>query len=190
MFYDCGDGRTGMSAQRRTLGIYASPAPRGANGERLCRNCRAPLAKGQRHNCSPACSDEWMCKTSPSHARLRVWERDRGICSICGQSAVAGKLRNGIPRTNKAHGTGDLWQVDHIKPVIEGGGECGLDNLRTACTACHKRETAVLAARRAEMRKAIITSPPAIAGQAPPPHRSEDSPSHVPSPHLLQRTSL
>ena len=35
----------------------------------------------------------------------------------------------------------DFWQVDHITPVAEGGGSCGLDNLRTLCTPCHKIET-------------------------------------------------
>ena len=41
------------------------------------------------------------------------------------------------------------WDADHIVPVCEGGGECSLDNLRTLCQVCHKRETAKLAARRA-----------------------------------------
>jgi 5-methylcytosine-specific restriction endonuclease McrA len=48
-----------------------------------------------------------------------------------------------------------LWEMDHIVPVIEGGGSCGLENLRTLCVACHRKETAALAARRAEARKAV-----------------------------------
>lgn len=47
-----------------------------------------------------------------------------------------------------------VWQADHIVPVIEGGGECGLENYRTLCVGCHHRETAALARRRAEARKA------------------------------------
>lgn len=43
------------------------------------------------------------------------------------------------------------WEVDHIKPVIEGGGLCGLENLRTVCTWCHKKLTAELAGRRARL---------------------------------------
>lgn len=35
-------------------------------------------------------------------------------------------------------GEGHFWQVDHIKPVYEGGGQCSLDNLQTLCTVCHK----------------------------------------------------
>jgi len=46
-----------------------------------------------------------------------------------------------------------LWQADHIVPVVEGGGGCGLDNLRTLCTRCHKTATAGLAKRRS--RRAV-----------------------------------
>jgi hypothetical protein len=42
-----------------------------------------------------------------------------------------------------------LWDADHRVPVSEGGGECDLDNLRTLCLICHRRETAVLRRRRA-----------------------------------------
>jgi 5-methylcytosine-specific restriction protein A len=45
-----------------------------------------------------------------------------------------------------------LWQMDHINPVVEGGGQCGLDNLRTLCLRCHKNATAELASRRARAR--------------------------------------
>lgn len=41
------------------------------------------------------------------------------------------------------------WDADHITPVVEGGGECDLDNLRTLCHPCHKVSTAELAGRRA-----------------------------------------
>lgn len=42
-----------------------------------------------------------------------------------------------------------LWEMDHILPVAEGGGECGFDNLRTLCLRCHQIETAALAGRLA-----------------------------------------
>lgn len=48
---------------------------------------------------------------------------------------------------------GAVWHADHIKAVVEGGGECDLGNLRTMCIICHKDETAKLAARRAKARK-------------------------------------
>jgi 5-methylcytosine-specific restriction endonuclease McrA len=46
--------------------------------------------------------------------------------------------------------------MDHIVPVIEGGGGCGLDNLRTLCRKCHVEETAALRKRMAAKRQ--ITS--------------------------------
>ena len=46
-----------------------------------------------------------------------------------------------------------LWEADHIVPVSEGGGACGLENFRTLCVPCHKAETKALAARRAKARK-------------------------------------
>jgi hypothetical protein len=51
------------------------------------------------------------------------------------------------------NGTKSLWQADHIEAVIEGGGGCGLDNIQTLCVPCHKKDTAALAAKRAEKRQ-------------------------------------
>ena len=48
---------------------------------------------------------------------------------------------------------GHTWEADHIIPVVEGGGLCGLQNYRTLCLACHRKETAALARRRAEARR-------------------------------------
>ena len=42
---------------------------------------------------------------------------------------------------------GDFWQVDHIEAVAEGGGGCGIGNLRTLCVPCHQSETQKLRAR-------------------------------------------
>lgn len=46
-----------------------------------------------------------------------------------------------------------LWEADHIVPVIEGGGDCGPENLRTLCWACHRSETAALKKRLSAARK-------------------------------------
>jgi 5-methylcytosine-specific restriction protein A len=105
---------------------------------------------GRRTFCGPACVDAWRIKTDPAHLRRMVWERDHGVCALCGLDTCADM------RQKRCGATGDRWQADHIVPVIEGGGECGLDNLRTLCTACHKRATAALAARRADQRVAEL----------------------------------
>jgi len=52
-----------------------------------------------------------------------------------------------------------FWDADHVLPVVEGGGECGIDNYRTLCTPCHKAVTRELAARRAAARKRQISLP-------------------------------
>jgi len=46
-----------------------------------------------------------------------------------------------------------FWEMDHIVPVVEGGGGCSLDNLRTLCRPCHVRVTRELRARMAVNRK-------------------------------------
>ena len=38
---------------------------------------------------------------------------------------------------------GHFWQVDHIKPVYSGGGQCSLENLQTLCTICHREVSTV-----------------------------------------------
>jgi hypothetical protein len=40
-----------------------------------------------------------------------------------------------------------LWDADHIVPVVEGGGECDLSNIRTLCLRCHRQVTQQLRQR-------------------------------------------
>ena len=49
------------------------------------------------------------------------------------------------------HARGCRLEIDHATPLVEGGGN-EPENLRALCTACHREETAGLAARRARMR--------------------------------------
>jgi 5-methylcytosine-specific restriction endonuclease McrA len=98
--------------------------------------------------------------TNPSYVRQQVFKRDKGVCRSCGFNAdimVKGleSLRCAssgskekwdayracsntlglIPRKS-------LWDADHIKPVVEDGGGCGLENYQTLCVWCHKEKTA------------------------------------------------
>jgi len=56
--------------------------------------------------------------------------------------------KRNMPPGNWTPGRSSGWDADHIVPVCEGGGQCGLDNYRTLCHPCHKRVTRELAARR------------------------------------------
>lgn len=67
--------------------------------------------------------------------------RDQGLCAACRADTTASSSGK------RARGTGHLWQADHIVPVVEGGGEFGIENYRTLCTGCHRKVTAELLAR-------------------------------------------
>ncbi len=72
-----------------------------------------------------------------------------------GEAFVAALEALGWSRARmKARIGASLWDMDHVVPVVEGGGSCGLSNLRTVCLACHDRATAALAKRRAVSRRA------------------------------------
>ena len=45
------------------------------------------------------------------------------------------------------------WEADHIKAVVEGGGMHGIENYRTLCLPCHKKETALLRKRMAVAKR-------------------------------------
>ena len=44
------------------------------------------------------------------------------------------------------------WEADHIVPVADGGGECGLENYRLLCRPCHVAVTLAWRARRTRSR--------------------------------------
>jgi 5-methylcytosine-specific restriction protein A len=59
--------------------------------------------------------------------------------------------RKGWPKGTTLHSA--LWHMDHIQPVVEGGGSCGLDNLRTLCLPCHLDVTRELRGRLAQAKQ-------------------------------------
>ena len=137
-----------------------SALQKGANGRPLCRWCNLEVPPRRFTFCSDWCVDEWKLRTDPGYLRDRVFARDRGVCAICRVdtcAAFAGLKRArgahrlklldewGLKRLNRK----TLWDADHIVPVVEGGGECDLLNLRTLCILCHRRETLALRQRLA-----------------------------------------
>jgi hypothetical protein len=45
-------------------------------------------------------------------------------------------------------------------PVVEGGGECDLSNMRTLCVKCHRIATAELRRRRRTANASLTASGP------------------------------
>lgn len=146
--------------------IDPATLPRGPEGRGLCRHCGKEVPRRRRTFCGDSCVEEWRLKTDPSFLRHRVGKRDRGRCARCGlrcrdlekslallrqvlsrlgQSKVYGDLRKAL----KVRSRHSLWDADHIRPVAEGGGECGLDNMQTLCLWCHRDKTALMRRRPA-----------------------------------------
>lgn len=160
---------------------------RDVDGHALCRWCQKRVPKGRRAWCSQECIDEYLIRSDGKFARFKVYQRDHGVCAICGLDVsrieidldVRRRINFGyynecglwpladesIRAYRRALATAgfdlgkSLWEADHIKPVCEGGGECGLDNLRTLCVPCHKRVSADLAQKRAIDRRTQNSGP-------------------------------
>lgn len=149
-----------MSTSRAMRGgwVDRKSIPRGPNGRGLCRWCSLEAPRGRYTFCSEFCVHEWKLRTQPGYLREQVFERDRGICAGCGIDTVteARRLRfaRGPGRASllthwglRRRSRKSLWDADHIVPVIEGGGECDLENIRTLCLRCHREVTVSLRRR-------------------------------------------
>jgi 5-methylcytosine-specific restriction endonuclease McrA len=150
-----------MSTRRTMEGGYAraSELPKGEAGRALCRWCALEVPAPRRTFCSEWCVHEWRLRTDPGYLREQVLARDRGICAICRTDTIEAWLQMkrargerrakrlahwGLTRMNRK----SLWDADHIVPVVEGGGECDLSNIRTLCIRCHQKVTLELRQRR------------------------------------------
>ena len=145
--------------------------------KRACSWCGNLLASSSFYNgvvsqyCSQTCAEEGRLRKSSVNIRAQLFALERGRCSKCGLDAYSlfkriqalqpverlNTLQNSnfnLPKRSSAlqrllqyPKEGDFWQADHIVPVSEGGGNCSLDNLRTLCTPCHRKETESLHVR-------------------------------------------
>ncbi|MDA8346965.1 MAG: HNH endonuclease [Thermaerobacter sp.] len=97
----------------------------------------------------------WRWADSPAAEGEELDEEWRKLCESSGVRYRPGWLKWGFSATH-------LWEAHHIVPVVEGGGECGLDGYETLCLRCHKAETAALAARRAKPKPPPAPPLPAL----------------------------
>ncbi|XP_074158004.1 DNA annealing helicase and endonuclease ZRANB3 isoform X6 [Sminthopsis crassicaudata] len=126
--------------------------------------------------CSQKCQEEFWIRSNNSYLRAKVFEIEHGVCQLCNLNAqeLFLSLRDAPKnqRKNLLQTTwisklsieqlnemminpveGHFWQVDHIRPVYSGGGQCSLENLQTLCTVCHKEKTAKQAKERSQAKR-------------------------------------
>jgi 5-methylcytosine-specific restriction endonuclease McrA len=104
---------------------------------------------------------EWRLRSSTSYLRECVFDRDQGVCALCGVDThrlrkrimrlpFATRMRElrGLQEQGAIHkGRRTWWEADHILAVVEGG-DSNLENMRTLCIPCHKGVTRQLRVRR------------------------------------------
>jgi 5-methylcytosine-specific restriction enzyme A len=170
-----------MSTKRAGSKVSLDKMPRGPGGRRLCRWCSTEVPRGRIAYCNNKCQMEVAIRSNPGQMRWHVKQRDKGVCAQCGFDAgklkrildrasysighywhVANGMRRFAPRWNWKEAllrqmgfspNQALWEADHIVEVVDGGGECGLENIQTLCQICHKEKTALMRRERAKRRR-------------------------------------
>ena len=134
-----------------------------------CTWCGQPVPRGRRTWCSDSCVSAFRARCDTAAQATLVLNRDRGICADCGRDTIAAAreaeaawrqsphymaYRNWDQRralfAQFGYARGRWREVDHVVPVIEGGGLMGPDNLRLLCGACHAQHTRALRKRIAQ----------------------------------------
>lgn len=127
----------------------ARTTPVNSDGEPLCRVCVGSIPFGRYGTCSNACLYAWRLNTDGFFMRREVFTRDKGICSTCGLDCVVKRVESADVdlATLALAGWPDptertFWEVDHARPIRDGGGFCDLANLQTLCCPCHRAKSA------------------------------------------------
>ena len=145
--------------------VDPSKLTRNDDGRPQCRWCTGSVQAPRRTFCCDECVHQHRIRTNTKYMRLCVYKRDAAICAECQQDTKkiareAKQYRNqaqwkqyyelleqySIPTKRKVWTRGfggGLWDADHIVAVKDGGGDCGLENIRTLCIKCHKANTAL-----------------------------------------------
>ena len=137
--------------------------PKNVDGLNQCRWCSKSCIPPRKTFCSNNCVHEHRIRTNSRYMKDCVYKRDNAICACCKQDTkkIAREAKkykqnknwseyyklleqHSIPPKRKLHLRGlggGFWDADHIVAVKDGGGACGLENIRTLCIKCHKQVT-------------------------------------------------
>lgn len=152
----------------RRISLMETPLVKGAHGVLLCRRCRTEVQPPRRTFCSDVCVHEWKIRSDVGYLRRTIFERDRGICVDCKVDAEAlrrelqdlteWERRDWLRKLGLPKNRVSLWDVDHVRPVCEGGGvelpsPEYLQNLVTRCIPCHALKSARDTERRTQQRE-------------------------------------
>jgi hypothetical protein len=136
-----------------------TPIEKDQDGRSLCRNCHEVIPKGRRAYCSEPCHFEYMIKHSPEFAAAMFREKYGARCAGCGVDEEMVKATwFQINALLESVGSPILlpfkpFPLDHIRPVIDGGGSCGMENYRLLCPKCHTGITSTFNRDRAARRR-------------------------------------
>lgn len=123
-------------------------------GRKKCRVC-GTIVEGRGVYCGSKCRDAFLIARRPEYAAMRVRQEKGTCCAGCGADEIecferykrAVECLSGTPCEGLLAPFA-MWQNDHVRPVSDGGGECGLDNFRLLCPPCHGGVTSVLMQER------------------------------------------
>ena len=145
-------GYAALQVYRRDKGVCAAC---GLDCDRLVSRWRVLLSRAARFACWYTFSTDVVMAIDRIGRllKLRSW-RDVGLGARVALIDMAEFFKQ-YPWVLKRirHPNCRLWDMDHTKPVVEGGGECGLDNLRTLCVPCHLNETRELRKRMKQKKE-------------------------------------
>ncbi|CAM9153911.1 unnamed protein product [Discosporangium mesarthrocarpum] len=162
------------------LGVSSTRGMTAHPGQEICLACSKPASgqgkelRGRDRFCSKVCQEKFGVQTGKA-LRAAVYERDRGVCEGCKRDTtrMVEELQATPSHLDRLHllktldarfelrhellnrlihnpCAGNAWNADHVVAVFEGGGECGVDNLRTLCVLCHADVTKRQSRERAD----------------------------------------
>ena len=101
------------------------------------------------------CRTNFSTVSSPGGARFVLWERDGGVCAVCGvRCDLFGSTRNGNWSADHIY---PLWLVDRSQP--EAYRYWMPENLQTLCAKHHTEKSRSEARARAYVRRQLREYP-------------------------------